>query len=209
MIQLTRWQVRILFLNIFCTRNISSTEQSQVVISRPVFVGLESLESCPSLERCKFGSRESCGLGLGIEHFEVRKLQWSFRCSLRKFLWQRSGLHVWTKSLPHMLQCRLQGRNQLFISGGQFSWTSIRWRHRVYSTVVQLFRKRSQICSFRYISENENLLVLIMPVTRGAKPTLTFFAPLEKCVGHSLKICTSPSKLFAPSGVPSWLRACF
>jgi len=29
--------------------------------------------------------------------------------------------------------------------GGQFLWTFIRWRHRVYSTVIQLFRKRSQI----------------------------------------------------------------
>jgi len=50
-----------------------------------------------------------------------------------------------------------QGRNQLFISGGQFSWTFIRWRHRAYSRVVQHFRKRSQICSFCNISENENL----------------------------------------------------
>ena len=29
--------------------------------------------------------------------------------------------------------------------GGQFSWIFIRWRHRAYSTVVQLFRKRSHI----------------------------------------------------------------
>jgi len=37
-------------------------------------------------------------------------------------------------------------RNQLFISGGQCSWTFIiRWRHRAYLTVVQLFCKRSQI----------------------------------------------------------------
>jgi len=64
----------------------------------------------------------------------------------------------------------IQGCNQLFISGGQFSWTFIRWRHRAYSTVVQLFRKQSQICSFRNISENENLLVLIRPVTRGQSP---------------------------------------
>jgi len=69
-----------------------------------------------------------------------------------------------------------QGRNQLFISGGgQFSWTFIRWRHRACSSVVQLFRKRSQICSFRNISENDNLLVLIRPVTTVAKPTLKTF----------------------------------
>jgi len=46
----------------------------------------------------------------------------------------------------------------LHFGGGQFSWTFIQWRHRAYSTVVQLFRKRSQICSFRNISKNENLL---------------------------------------------------
>jgi len=50
-----------------------------------------------------------------------------------------------------LLHCRVtyvteQGRNQLFISGGgQFSWNFIRWRHRAYSTVVQIFRKRSHI----------------------------------------------------------------
>ena len=38
-----------------------------------------------------------------------------------------------------------QGRNQLFISGGKFSINFIRWRHHAFSTVVQLFRKRSQI----------------------------------------------------------------
>jgi len=32
-----------------------------------------------------------------------------------------------------------------FGEGGQISWNFIRWRHRVSSTVVQLFRKRSQI----------------------------------------------------------------
>jgi len=32
---------------------------------------------------------------------------------------------------------------------------------------------------------------------------------VEKCVGHSLKIWAPPRKLFAPSDVPSWLRACF
>jgi len=33
----------------------------------------------------------------------------------------------------------------LHFGGGQFSWNVIRWRHRAYSTVVQLFRKRSHI----------------------------------------------------------------
>jgi len=32
-----------------------------------------------------------------------------------------------------------------FRGGGQFSWDCIRWRHHAYSTVVQLFRKLSQI----------------------------------------------------------------
>ena len=39
-----------------------------------------------------------------------------------------------------------QGRNQLFISGGGAIFMKfIRWCHRAYSTVVQLFRKRSHI----------------------------------------------------------------
>jgi len=69
------------------------------------------------------------------------------------------------------------------------------------------------------------LPTMIRPVTRGrrgAKPPLENFSPssrayegpLEKCVGYSLKlldtvqkIWTPLSKLFAPPGVPSWLRA--
>jgi len=39
----------------------------------------------------------------------------------------------------------MQGRNQLFISGGKFSQNFIRWRHRTYPTVLQLFRKRSHM----------------------------------------------------------------
>jgi len=52
----------------------------------------------------------------------------------------KGGLHF---LFVHLIE--RQGWNQLFISGGQFWWNFIRWRHRVYSTVVQLFRKRSQI----------------------------------------------------------------
>jgi len=32
-----------------------------------------------------------------------------------------------------------------FGGGGQFSWTFIRWRYRAYSSVEQLFRKRSDV----------------------------------------------------------------
>jgi len=58
------------------------------------------------------------------------------------------------------------------------------------------------------------------PVTRGCKegegPLEIFSPPLEKCVGYSLKLLDIVQKiwaplrqLFAPPGVPSWLRACF
>jgi len=51
---------------------------------------------------------------------------------------------------------------------------------------------------------------------RGTKPSLENFSPpLEKCVGHSLKLLDTVQKiwaplrkLFAPPGVPGWLRAC-
>jgi len=50
---------------------------------------------------------------------------------------------------------------------------------------------------------------------RVAKPQLKFFLPHGKCVGHNLKILDIVQKiwaplrkLFAPPGVPSWLRAC-
>ena len=54
------------------------------------------------------------------------------------------------------------------------------------------------------------------PATRGDKASLEKFLPLlEKCIGHSLtlldivqKIWAPLGKLFVPSGVPSWLRAC-
>jgi len=38
-----------------------------------------------------------------------------------------------------------RGATSSSFRGGQFSWNFIRWRHRDYSTVVQLFRKRSHI----------------------------------------------------------------
>jgi len=48
----------------------------------------------------------------------------------------------------------------------------------------------------------------------GEAPLENFSSPLEKCVGHNLKIlnivqklCAPLGKLFAPPGVPSWLRA--
>ena len=74
--------------------------------------------------------------------------------------------------------CRpARGATSSSFRGRKISWTFTRWRHRVYSTVEQLFLKRSDICSFRNISENENLLVLIRPIARGVKPTLKFFSP--------------------------------
>ena len=38
-----------------------------------------------------------------------------------------------------------RGATSSSFRGGKFSWTFIRWRHRVCSTAIQLFRKRSQI----------------------------------------------------------------
>ena len=63
------------------------------------------------------------------------------------------------------------------------------------------------------------MLSATRPVTRGsarwANPPRKFFSPLEKCFGYSLKILAVVQKiraplreLFAPPGVPSWLRAC-
>ena len=53
------------------------------------------------------------------------------------------------------------------------------------------------------------------PVTRGEKPLENFSLPLEKCVGHNLKILdifqkiwASFGKLITLTGVPSRLRAC-
>jgi len=57
--------------------------------------------------------------------------------------------HGHSSGSSHDLYWLDKGRKQLFISGGgQFSWTFIRWRHRAYSTVIQLLRKRSQIKFF-------------------------------------------------------------
>jgi len=55
---------------------------------------------------------------------------------------------------------------------------------------------------------------LVRTVTRGGESPLEKFSTLEKCVGHSVKlfnifkkIWAPLGKLFAPPGVPSWLRA--
>ena len=49
----------------------------------------------------------------------------------------------------------------------------------------------------------------------GEAPQKIYLIPMEKCVGHSLKlldivqkIWAPLRKLFAPRGVPRWLRAC-
>ena len=90
----------------------------------------------------------------------------------------------------------------LHFGGWQFSWTFIRWRHRVYSIVVQIFRKRSQITLFATFPKMITFLVLIRPVTmeaqRGEAPQKIFSPLLEKCVGYSLKTWAPPRKLFPP-----------
>jgi len=40
------------------------------------------------------------------------------------------------------------------------------------------------------------------PVTRGREPPKIFFAPLKKCVGHSLKNLGSSQKTLRPSWCP-------
>jgi len=73
------------------------------------------------------------------------------------------------------------------------------------------------ILIFRYVMFF-SIDILSRPVTRGgagwANLPRKFFSPLEKCIGYSLKILDifkkiwAPlRKLFAPPGVPSWLRA--
>ena len=94
-----------------------------------------------------------------------------------------------------------------FGGGGNFHELSFDDAIVLIQPVVQLFRKRSRMCSFRNISENENLLVLIRPTTRGAKPALKIFSPRRKNVldivwncwtYSSLKIWVPSRKLFAP-----------
>ena len=54
-----------------------------------------------------------------------------------------------------------------FVGGGQFSWNFIRWRHSAYSTVVQLFRKRSQFTSQLFQNENFSALIKIYTEVSG------------------------------------------
>jgi len=56
----------------------------------------------------------------------------------------------------------------LHFGGGQFSWNFIRWRHRAYSTVEQLFRKWSHIiimyfCARRHEVHSTNTHILHNP----------------------------------------------
>jgi len=66
---------------------------------------------------------------------------------------------VQKKFMPHhrkivVIMCR--GATSSSFRGGQFSWNSIRWRHRAYSTVVQLFRKRSHIITMYYCPQTRS-----------------------------------------------------
>jgi len=55
-------------------------------------------------------------------------------------------LRLWTLwSLVRFKSVPTRGATSSSFRGEQFSWTFIRWRHRAYSTVVQLFRKWSNI----------------------------------------------------------------
>ena len=47
------------------------------------------------------------------------------------------------------------GQPALHFGGGQFSWNFIRWRQRAYSTMVQLFPKRSHIIIMYFARRHE------------------------------------------------------
>jgi len=72
----------------------------------------------------------------------------------------------------------------------------------------------SQTVTDTFFSQHFRKLELVslnQAVTRAAKRSQHWkcFRPLGKMCWTCLKIWAPPRKLFAPSGVPSWLQACF
>jgi len=58
-----------------------------------------------------------------------------------------------------------RGATRPSFRGEQFSWNFIRWRHRAYSTMVQIFRKRSHI-----------IIMYFCPQTRSPQYKRTYSA---------------------------------
>jgi len=71
--------------------------------------------------------------------------------------WRKYMRHCWDFSAPPAVIWH-QGCNQLFILGEKFSWKFIRWRHRVYSTVVQRFRKRWNILVMYLLLDTKSIV---------------------------------------------------
>jgi len=88
--------------------------------------------------------------------------------------------------------------------------------HKLSIALTFLLMSLSHSLGQRSVTSTNNFLSHPRPVTRGGEALLEKFStPLEKFVGHSLKLLDTVQniwaplrKLFAPPGVPGWLRAC-
>ena len=68
------------------------------------------------------------------------------RSTLENFYYRFSHDSVYTRLFIYLfVSARGRGATSSSFREGQYSWNSTWWRHRAYSTVVQLFCKRSHI----------------------------------------------------------------
>jgi len=63
-----------------------------------------------------------------------------FLCGFKEHMWNiRNNVNVNTKHKVKTVVHQTGAQPALQFWGGQFSWNFSRWRHRAYSTVVQIF----------------------------------------------------------------------
>ena len=114
------------------------------------------------------------------QNFKRPAIAWGAQCTSFRFLWR----HHWSTKFQVCVSATTP-------SSGWAAWHLGCEQHAAKSNRGE--------CEFIYTC-------FCRPVTKGA---LKFFSPpLVKSVGHSLKIRAPLRKLFAPPGVPSWLRVC-
>ena len=101
----------------------------------------------------------------------------------------------------------VRGATSSSFRGGQFSWISFRWRHDVYSTVIQIFRKRSQLKFSSQHFWKWELFSFNQAVTGGCRYGRNFFVKCKETSWCEINIVIGSIQKY--SLINTGPRSCF